>query len=562
MTSPTSPLPGEPDRDAATAVALGGEVVGALDPLDPLQMVESLARTVRPDAVMRAGGRVMAGLAQVLIGRSDVEIPKRDVRFRDPTWSDNGLFRRLAQGYLLWAGEMMKLVENDEVDWRTRERSRFLMTVLTSFPAPSNNPLSNPEVLKRVLETGGSSVLDGLGNLLRDLADNGGLPAQVRMSAFELGKDLAASPGAVVHRTEMFEILQYSPTTETVRDTPLLLLPPPVNKYYFWDLAPGRSMIEYVVGRGLTVFTMVWRDPKPGHGGWGIEDYVRAQVEAVDVARDIAGTSEVHVFGDCSGGLFASLLLGYEAATGGGRLRSATLGVTVLDMGQPSGVGMTASDRALRGVRQRAAKGEVISAADITSTFVWMRPDDLVWRYVINNWMLGKEPPAFDVLYWNSDGQGLPSQLALDLTRISLDNSLTRPGALSVLGVPIDLSMVKADVYAIAGKTDHISPWKACYATTQMLGGTTEFVLTPTGHVQSIIYPPTNPKASFWTGAEPVHDPDTWLARATRNQGSWWPHWVDWLIERSGAERPARSELGNARHLAGEPAPGRYVRGE
>ena len=558
----TSALPGGLDQDTATAVALGGEVVGALDPLDPLQMLESLVRTVQPAAAAKAGGRVLSGLARVLIGRSDVEIPKRDVRFRDPTWSDNGLFRRLAQGYLVWAEEMMKLVENDQVDWRTRERSRFLMTVLTSFPAPSNNPLSNPEVLKRVLETGGSSILDGLGNMLRDLSENRGLPAQVRMSSFVLGKDIAASPGAVVHRTEMFEILQYSPATENVYDTPLLLFPPPVNKYYFWDLAPGRSMIEYVVGRGLTVFTMVWRDPKPGHGGWGVDDYLRSQIEAVDVVRDIASAPDVHIFGDCSGGLFASLLLGYEAATDGSRVRSATLGVTVLDMGQPSGVGMTASDRALRGIRQRAAKGEVISASDISSTFVWMRPDDLVWRYVINNWMLGKEPPAFDVLYWNSDGQGLPSQLALDLTRISLDNSLIRPGAMAVLGVPIDLSMVKTDVYAIAGKTDHISPWKACYAATQMLGGATEFILTPTGHVQSIIYPPNNPKASFWTGGDTVADPEAWLARATKHQDSWWSHWVDWLIARSGGERPARTELGNAGHLAGEPAPGRYVRGE
>jgi polyhydroxyalkanoate synthase subunit PhaC len=225
-------------------------------------------------------------------------------------------------------------------------------------------------------------------------------------------------------------------------------------------------------------------------------------------------------------------------------------------------VGMSASNRTLKDARRRAERGEVISAEDISSTFVWMRPNDLVWRYLINNWLLGKDPPAFDVLYWNNDGQGLPSRVAYDLGLLALENSTMRRGAVQVLGEAVDLHAVKCDSYFIAGRTDHISPWKACYAGTQLLGGSREFVLASSGHVQAIINPPGNPKASFHTGGELGPDPDAWLANAEKQPGSWWPHWVAWLQARSGEERPARERLGNDRHPAMEPAPGRYVLGE
>ena len=553
-----STTPADFTADAASEAALGGEL---LQRIDPVQLAEAVMATVRPGAVAAMTTRLAAGLAVVMLGRSTVEPPPKDSRFRDPAWRDNAFYHRLAQAYLLWSDEMMKLPDTRAVDWQTAERSKFVMTQITAALAPTNTLPGNPQALKRLFETGGTSLTRGFLNFVEDLARNRGLPMQVDTGAFEVGTTLAATPGAVVHREEMFEILQYTPTTETVRWVPVLLLPPPVNKYYFWDLAPGRSMIEYGVSCGLTFFTIVWRDPQPGHGGWGLQEYIAAQLRAVDVVRDIAETEKVHVFGDCSGGLFAALMGAYLAATGDDRLRSMTLGVTVLDFAQPSNVGMLASQRTLRSSMARAARGEVLSAQDISSSFVWMRPNDLVWRYVVNNWLMGNDPPQFDVLYWNNDGQGLPSRLALDLTRMSVENSTARPGGVTLFDTPIDLSQVKTDAYIIAGKTDHISPWKPCYSATQLLGGPCEFVLASSGHVQAIINPPGNPRSRFHTGGPPTPDADAWLAGATENEGSWWPHWAAWLTERSGDERPARDPLGNERHPPLEPAPGRYVRG-
>lgn len=545
-------------EDAATEAAMGGEL---LQRIDPIQLAEAVAATIRPGALAGMATRLAAGLATIALGRSQVAPQPKDVRFQDPAWRENGFYHRLAQAYLLWADEMMKLPDTRTVDWQTAERSRFVMTQITAALSPTNTLPGNPQALKRIIETGGVSLARGFVNFVEDLARNRGLPTQVDTSAFQMGRNLAATPGAVVHREEMFEILQYAPTTETVRTVPVLLLPPPVNKYYFWDLAPGRSMIEYGVSRGLTFFTIVWRDPRPEHGGWGLQEYIAAQLRAVDVVRDIAESDQVHVFGDCSGGLFAALMAAHLAGTGDNRLRSITLGVTVLDFAQPSNVGMLASQRTLRSSMARAARGEVLSAADIASSFVWMRPNDLVWRYVVNNWLMGNDPPQFDVLYWNNDGQGLPSRLALDLTRMSVENSTARPGGVTLFDTPIDLSQVKTDAYIIAGKTDHISPWKPCYAATQLFGGPCEFVLASSGHVQAIINPPGNPRARFHTGGPQTADPDQWLAGATEHQGSWWPHWTEWLIERSGPERPARDPLGNERHPASDPAPGRYVLG-
>jgi polyhydroxyalkanoate synthase len=548
--------------DEATAEAVGGELFSALD---PMQLVGSMARTVRPAAVVKAAGNLLSKVPTVLRGEDRTFFPKRDSRFADATWLENGVYRRMAQAYLLWADEMMKLTDNPAVDWRTRERSRLLMGVLTSAAAPTNTLLGNPAALKLALQTGGQSLIDGMANFVADVAGNRGLPSQVDMSGFQVGRDIAATPGAVVMRTDMFELLQYAPTTETVQATPLLLLPPPVNKYYFWDLSPGRSMIEYAVGRGITVFTIVWRDPRPGDGSWGVDAYLRSALSAAAAVTSISESSDVHVFGDCSGGTVAALLLSNQAFLGENTFRTATLGVTVLDFGEPGGIGVTSSQQALRSITERAARAEIISADSIADTFVWMRPDDLVWRYLVNNWLMGQKPPAFDVLFWNNDGQGLPSRFASDLTRFSLENSLIRPGAATALDRPVDLSAVKADTYVIAGLTDHISPWRACYSAVQHLGGSNQFILTPTGHVQSIIYPPSNPKAAFYTGPpmpESNLDADTWLARATKNAGSWWPHWVDWLIERSDGVRPAPPAPGNSTFPPLGAAPGQYVLGE
>ena len=298
--------PEELDLDEVVEAALGGELIATLD---PMLLVTSLARTVKPGAVLRAMGRMAAHGPFVLSGHDPIEISPRDSRFRDEAWKSNPVYRALAQTYLVWEREMSSMVDNPDVDWRTRERARLLMGAVTTAFAPTNVLPGNPEAIKQAFTTGGRSLLGGVTNFVKDLLGNGGLPSQVDRSAFVVGVDVAATPGSVIHRTEMFELIHFTPAAERVGTIPLLLLPPAVNKYYFWDLAPGRSLIEYAVGRGVDVYTLVWRDPKPEQASWGIDSYLASALEAVEVARDIAGSDSVHIFGDCSGGMFLCMLL-------------------------------------------------------------------------------------------------------------------------------------------------------------------------------------------------------------------------------------------------------------
>lgn len=547
------------ELEAAADAALGGEL---LSTLDPLLMMESLVKALTLGSLVRAGATLAQRVPQIVLGLEDAEVPPKDFRFKDEAFSDNVLYRRLAASYTLWEREMMAAVENGDVDWRTQERARMVMSAFTTAMAPTNLLPGNPEALKQAFTTGGGSLRQGLTNFVSDLVANRGYPSQVDKKAFEVGRNIATTSGWVVHRTEMFELLHYVPKTRKVGRRPLLLLPPPVNKYYFWDLAPGRSLIEYAVERGVDLFTIVWRDPRKDDGDWGIEAYLTSALEAVDVVLEIAGADSVHMFGDCSGGMLLAMLLAHQAATGTKRIASGTFGVTVLDFGEPGGIGVTASDRGLAKVRERARKREVISADDISSTFVWMRPNDLVWRYLVDEWLLGKKPPAFDIMFWNGDGQGMPAQFASDMTEMSLANSLMEPGGMKVLGEALDLGAIDVPTYHVAGLTDHISPWKGCYAGAAAMGGDRTFVLTPTGHVQSIIYPMGKPRAAFWTGPSVDLAPEAWHATAERTEDSWWSHWVDWILERSGGKRDALPTTGSLKHPPIVPAPGRYVRGE
>lgn len=545
--------------DEGTEVGFGGELLSALD---PMLLAASLAKTVTPAALTRAMGNLAALTPGVLSGTGEPLAAGGDWRFKDAAWHDNPVYKRWAHAYLLWEREMMALVDNEDVDWRTRERSRLLMGIVTTAASPTNVLAGNPEAIKAAFTTGGRSLWNGTANFVRDLVTNRGMPAQVDQSAFRVGVDVAATPGWVIHRTPMFELIHYTPTQPQVGRIPLLLLPPAVNKYYFWDLAPGRSLVEYAVGRGIDLYTIVWRDPRPENGHWGIDAYLSSAVEALDVVRDVSGSERVHVFGDCSGGMFLAMLLGYEQASGRHTVATGTFGVTVVDFAQPGGIGIAASDQGLASIRKRAERGEVISAANISDTFVWMRPNDLVWRYLVDEWLLGKKPPVFDIMFWNADGQGLPAQLATELTEMSLENALMTPGGMTVLDHPIDLSQVTVDTYQVAGLTDHISPWQACYAAARLFGGENTFVLTPTGHVQSIIYPMGKARAAFWSNPDIVEDPEAWRAAATKTNDSWWENWVDWLLARSDGLRPAPTDHGNGTYDLIVPAPGRYVLGE
>ncbi|WP_445184081.1 PHA/PHB synthase family protein [Pseudonocardia sp. Cha107L01] len=541
----------------------GGEPVGLPS---ATQAIESLA------AVLSRGGAVsqeLIGLAtelgRVLIGTSTLAPAERDRRFTDPAWSRNPLFRRLVQAYLAAAGSLDALVDDLDAhveDHRLAERARFAANILAAAAAPTNMLVTNPAGLKRAFDTGGASLLSGLRNLVDDLRHNGGMPATVEPGVFQVGRDLALTPGAVVAREPLAELIQYTPSTETVHERPILVVPPPIGRYYFLDLRPGRSFVEFAVANQLNTFLLSWRNPGPAQGSWDLEDYASTVLTAIDHVRAITDSPEVNLVGFCAGGIISSTVLSHLAATGDPRVHSASFAVTLLDFGQRAP--LTAyNDRTLLDlVGRRSKRAGVITSRQLGAAFTWMRPDDLVFSYVVNNYVLGERPPTFDILAWNADGTNLPAALHNTFLDIFQNNNLVEPGGLSALGTPVDLSRITVPTFVTGAVSDHLTPWKSCYRTTQLVGGDTTFVLSYSGHIASLINPPGNPKAHYWHGGPSGADPDAWLEQATRTQGSWWEPWARWAKERSGSLIPAPDAPGDAEHPALDPAPGRYVTAE
>ena len=514
----------------------------------------------RPGKVAADAVRASRELHAVLAGRSGIAPASGDRRFADPAWSDNPACQRLMQVYLTATAAARRLVDEAGLEPADERRAQFLVTLASDALAPTNALLSNPAALKRAFDTGGRSLLRGARNLLRDLRENGGMPATVDGSAFEVGRDLAVSPGAVVHRDDVFELIHYEPATETVFERPLVVLPPQINKFYVLDLAPGRSFTEHAVAGGVPYFAISWRNPGPVQREWGLDTYVRAGLRAVEVACQITGSDSANVMGLCAGGVTLSLLLGHLAAIGKlDRVASATLAVAMLDMSSPSLMGMFASDAVVAAALRRSRQKGFLDGAEMSRVFAWMRPNDLVWNYWVNNYLLGLEPPAFDILFWNADNTRLPARLHADFLDLYLRNPLPEAGAVEVLGTPVDLRQVGCPTYVVAGMTDHIVPWRAAHRTSRLFGGCSEFVLSSSGHIQSIVNPAGNPKAAYFADGLHDDDPDAWLGGATQSRGSWWEHWLRWVSEHSGARRPAPPGLGSRKHRSRGPAPGRYV---
>jgi polyhydroxyalkanoate synthase len=543
----------------ATEAVEGAEPIGQVGFGD---MTRSLLQTVmRSRGTLRRGASLGREGLKIATGRSEIEPAKGDWRFKDPAWQDNPAYRRVMQAYLAWAASMEDLVDTAALEWRDSERARFFMGILTSAAAPTNTLPGNPAALKRAFETGGLSLVRGARSVVRDARSNGGMPAQVNTSAFTIGEDLAATPGAVVYRDDVCEVIQYTPSTPTTRARPVLIVPPQINKYYFLDLAPGRSLVEYVVSRGLPVFMISWRNPGPQQGEWDLDTYAAAVLRAVDVTIEVSRSDDVNVLGFCAGGILTATVLSHLAATGDDRVRSASFGVTLLDFAIPNTVGLFDSSPLIHMGRARSSRAGVLDGRSLANVFTWLRPNDLVWNYWVNNNLMGNEPPTFDILAWNSDATNLPARLHGQLLSIFTDNLVATPGGIDVLGTPVDLSRVRLDTYVTGALTDHLTPWKGCYRTTQLLPGDSTFVLSNAGHIASLVNPPGNPKAHFFAGPEPGSDPDAWRAGAERRSGTWWEHWSDWVCERSGDERKAPAKLGSRRHKVIEPAPGSYVRG-
>ena len=517
----------------------------------------------KPTAMMRA----VAGLAREWLkiagGQSARTAEPGDKRFTDAAFEQNWMYRTWLQGYLAFGDALQDFASESGLDAKEAERAKFLMTQLTEALAPTNFLLGNPAALRKAMETGGSSLRRGAANVLKDVAAGRRLPAQSNDSGFEVGVNLAATPGAVVLRTEMFELLQYAPQTAQVRQRPTLVVPSIVNKYYALDLAPGRSLFEHYVKQGIPMFTMVWRNPTRAHDHWGMAQYQDAIDQAIDAVSEICAVDDVNLWTICGSGPVVTSLVGHHAATGQRKVNSLLLVVSPHDMsvvGDVPGIGGFSDEKLSAGLKLARSADRRISANDFTLLFGMLRPNEMIWSNWSNNYLLGNDPPTFDVLTWNSDATGMTAAFNRDFGELVRTNPLVTPGAMKVRGEPIaDLSKLDIDSYVLGAQTDHLCLWQDVYRTAKLLGERSQFVLGSSGHIQTIVCPPGNQKASFYTNTAKPVSAEAWLEGATKHAGSWWDHGVAWTAKRSGELVDAPAGLGSAKHPALCKAPGTHV---
>jgi len=527
------------------------------------ESLQAVAKATLTQPVKLARGMQRAGaeLLSVVRGGSTIAPAAGDRRFDDPAWRDSALYRRLMQGHLALARESHRVAGELGLAPRDEARARMALGIAADTLAPTNTLLGNPAAIKRTLETGGRNLVSGVLNLVDDWRHNGGLPAMVDVKKFKVGGNLAVTAGDVVYRNPQLELIQYRPLTPAVHGTPLFIVPPQINKYYVWDLAPGRSLIEFLVQQGFPVYVVSWFNPRASESHWGLETYVLALHDAMRVTREISRAPQLHLLGACSGGITSAALLAYLAARKIDWARSLALLVSILDIDgiADSSMGLFANLETLEIARKVSGSRGVLEGKDLAKVFAWLRPNDLIWNYWVNNYLLGHQPPTFDVLYWNADTTRLPARLHADFLALLESNAFAQAGGITLGGKALDLAAVRCDSYILAGRTDHITPWEGCYQTRRLLGGRSDFVLNSSGHVQSIVNPPGNKKSSFVVN-EGAHDsPQAFEQGATVREGSWWPHLAQWLAARSDADKRAPRQAGSRRHPPLDAAPGTYV---
>jgi polyhydroxyalkanoate synthase len=564
--------------DGADNTALGellGITEAALDTADPVSLARGYLGAMRRAAMRpwrtvpafaRYGvgvGLTGAHLATRALGHPlppPVHPDPRDARFRDPTWTDNILFHGGLELYLLTARLLEELVHAARLEGPEASKAEFAASILGDALSPTNFVVSNPRALKRALETGGTSVVRGARNFVHDMVKNEGWPSQVDRSSFVLGKNTAATPGRVVFRNELIEILQYEPKTEEVFARPLLVIPPWINRYYIADLAPGKSLVEWAVDHGHTTFAISFRNPDPSMRELTFDDYLRlGPLTAIDVAREISGSETVNTLSICLGGTMTAMCLAYLDACGDHLVHSSTFlncGVDYEDAGVAARV--FTDPATLESLSRRMERHGYLPGKDIARTFDLLRANDLVFRYVVDSWLLGEKPAAFDLLAWNADSTNLPGKAHGEFLRKAyLENALAHDEYVA-LGERLMISEIGTDSYVVAGIDDHIVPWRVSYRTTQLFKGPMRFVMTSGGHIAGIVSPP-GPKVRLWTNDDLPRDPDTWKAGATEHRDTWWNDWSRWLAERAG-ELQAPPPLGSAQHPPAGVAPGEYVR--
>lgn len=483
-----------------------------------------------------------------------------DKRYADPAWRSHPGYWLLRQQHGLFEGLVMQLVDAADVDERTRAKARFMIRQLLSASAPPNFFFSNPAAIKAAYESAGRSALTGARNFLRDLVMNQGRPLQVVPGALQVGRDLAVTPGKVVFRNELMELLQYEPQTDTVHEVPLLLSPPWINKYYLLDLAPGRSLVEWAVRQGHTVFVISYRNPDKAMHAVSLDDYlVSGPQAALDVMESITGQSQVNVLGLCLGGSLTAALVAYLAAVDDDRVRSVTLVNTLLDFSEPGDLGVFTDERTISRLEEKMRTEGFLSGESMRQTFDVLRADDLIWSYAVNGWLLGREPRTFDILAWNADSTRMPAGMHSFYLRSCYQRNELARGEMVLAGTQLDLGGIQQDTYVVSAEQDHIAPWRSVYRGARMLPGRIRFVLSDAGHVAGVVNPPGR-TASFSASdtAELPADPDGWLSTTSKHSRSWWEDWAEWIADRAG-ERQAPPTMGNERWPALASAPGTYV---
>jgi len=545
---------GSPSEPASTTSSFAPNAYA-----EGLETVQRLVNLMfqRPDAAVADINRFWTEQFRVLFGTSEIEPAKDDHRFEDPAWRENRYYKLAMQTYLQLKQGLNEWVDRLPVEHNQAERIRFMISLGTEALAPSNWP-TNPAALKRYLETGGRSALLGLQHMVEDAVSNGGMPSTVKPDALSVGRDMATTRGKVVHRSDVFELIQYAPLTKEVHGRPFLMVPPQINRFYFYDLSEKKSLIRYALQAGLRTFAISWRNPRPQDRDWNFDTYIAAIEEAIDVVREITGARDVNLEGGCIAGMEVAALLADLAGRGERKVHSATLMVTMFDTSVETPLGVLATPTTLEMAKTVSQMKGVMPGSEMGRVFAFLRPNDLIWNYWVNNYLLGNDPPTFDVLGWNADTTRMTAGFHCDLLDLVKNNPLVR-GEFKVCGRPIRLDAIDCDQFWLAGLSDHITPWRACYASSRLLRGKREFVVADGGHIQSMISSPSNPKAKYFVNEKLPGGADAWLKGATERHESWWPRWRGWIKARSGKLEKAPRTLGSRAHPPLADAPGTYV---
>lgn len=549
------------------------------DPLvgaDPVSFLRSLAAAApalarNPKGAIAANARMVIGLAAAVRATAErtvgletagpVSPLKGDKRFNDLAYAENPAYFLLAQQYLLIGRLVEALLDAAGLEADKDAKARFAAKFMLDALAPTNTLLGNPAALRQAFDTGGKSILRGAKNMLGDIRHNGGWPSQVDSTGFEVGVNMAATPGSVVYRSELIELIQYEPQVKSVHTVPLLFCPPWINKYYIMDLAPGKSLIEWALQHGHTCFAISYRNPDASMRDLGFEDYLRqGPLDAVRVVREITGAPEVNTVSVCLGGTLTAIALAHNASIGDASIKSATFLNTHTDFSTKGALGVFTDEATIAGLEKKMAKRGYLDSEQMAHTFDALRANDLVFSYVVNNWLLGKQPPAFDLLVWNKDSTRMPAKMHSEYLRSCYLNNEFAQGEFKVDGQKVNPGKVEIDTYVLSAIDDHIVPWVSGYKTSRLLGGRNRFVLSSSGHIAGIVNPPS-PKAKHWVNEDALpEDPQEWKEGATLQDGTWWEDWATWIEVQGGPMVAPPRKLGSQEHPPIEPAPGSFVR--